>query len=103
MNASDLAIRVAERTRLTQKTAREVIGAALEEITRGLESDGRVTLSGFGTFEIRTRRARSGRDPRTGETLALPGRQVVVFRAGTGLRESLRSERDPASVNVAPS
>jgi DNA-binding protein HU-beta len=94
VNASDLISRVASRTPYSRKTVRAIIDAALDEITRGLGAEQRVSLSGFGTFEVRQRRERPGRNPLTGAPLTLPSRSAVVFRAGTGLRGALQPGRN---------
>lgn len=93
MNASDLVNRVAERTGMSRRAVRAVLDIAYDEIAEGLEKDGRVSLSGFGTFLVRSRRERPGRNPLTGEPMTLPRRQTVIFRIGTRLRQLI--ERSP--------
>ena len=76
---------VAERTAMTQSQTAEVVQAALDAIADAIVSEGRLELRNFGVFEIKRRRARKARDPRTGETMDVPARNVVQFRAGRTL------------------
>lgn len=89
MNGSDLVAKVAQKTGLTRRRARAVVDSAFAEITVSLATGERVTLSGFGTFDVRPVGAREGRHPRTGEKLMLPSRRVVVFRVGRELRDAI--------------
>lgn len=76
---------VAEKTALTQGQAGEVIQRALEAIAEAIVKEGRLELRNFGVFEVKHRAARKARDPRTGDTMDVPARNVVVFRAGRAL------------------
>lgn len=80
---------IAERTALTQSQANEVIQLLLESIVETVIDSGRVELRNFGVFELKLRRARKARNPRTGETLVVPERQAVVFRPGRAFEEQL--------------
>ena len=73
---------IAEKTALTQSQAAEVVQATLDGIADTLIMEGRIELRNFGVFEVKRRQARKARDPRTGETMDVPPRNVVVFRAG---------------------
>lgn len=86
MNRSELAAAVAATTHLSQAEAEQAIAATLEAITASLTRGESVTLSGFGSFERRERAARSGRNPRTGESIEIPAAQVPAFKAGSALR-----------------
>jgi nucleoid DNA-binding protein len=90
VNASELVNKVAATTGLRQGDVRRVLDAALEEISIQLVSRDRVTLSGFGSFDVKTRAARKTHHPRTGDSIDVPGRDGIVFRPGTDLRAALR-------------
>ncbi len=97
MNGSQLVGRVAERTGLSRRKVRSVVDAALAEIITGLSAGERVTLSGFGTFDVRQIGERTGRHPRTGDRLIVPPRRAVVFRAGRELQDTLQNTREEAT------
>ncbi len=94
MNATTLAERLAQRTGLSRRAARAILDATLAEIVAELATDGRVGLSGFGAFEVRTRSPRERRHPRTGVTISSPGTRTVVFRPGTELKSALGESSD---------
>ena len=87
MNKEELVKVVAERARITQKEAHELIGATLDVITHALSKGDKVTLVGFGTFQVRMRAAREGRNPRTGAVLHIPAKRSPVFAPGKLLKE----------------
>lgn len=89
MNKSDLIAKVAEKTNLTKKSAAEAVEAVLESISEALVAGERVTLVGFGTFEVRDRAARRGVNPSTGQPIEIPASRVPAFKAGRSLRESV--------------
>jgi nucleoid DNA-binding protein len=80
---------VAEKTALTQGQAAEVIQLALDAIAEAIVREGRLELRNFGVFEVKHRAARKARDPRSGDTMDVPARNVVVFRSGRALEEAL--------------
>lgn len=82
---------IAERAALTQAQTSEVIELLLEAIRETVIEEKRVELRNFGVFELKVRRARKARNPLTGETLAVPERQAVVFRPGRAFEEQLRA------------
>jgi len=90
MNKAELVEEVADQTGLTRKVSREAVNAVISAITDTLARNERVTLVGFGTFEVRKRKARTGVNPQTGERLDIPARNVVRFKAGKGLRERVK-------------
>jgi len=90
MNKSQLVERVAAKTGLTQKDVLEVLNVSLEAITTSLKRREKVTLVGFGTFLIRNRAARSGRNPHTGAQLQIPARRAPAFAAGKELKAAVR-------------
>lgn len=89
MNKADLISRVAEKTDITKKDAEKAVSAVLASIEEALSSGEKVQLVGFGTFEIRERAARKGRNPQTGEEINIAATKVPVFKAGKALRESV--------------
>ena len=91
MNASELVEKVAARTGLERREVRGVLDAALHEIASELVARQRVTLSGFGAFEVKRRAARVTRHPGTGEFIDVPDRDGILFRAATNLRDALRA------------
>ena len=93
MNKTELIEDVATRTGLTKKDAGAAVDALFEAVTEALARGDRVQLVGFGTFEVRRRAARSGRNPQTGEVMAIAARNVPVFKAGKSLKESVETSR----------
>lgn len=89
MNKADLISRVAEKTDITKKDAEKAVSAVLASIEEALSGGEKVQLVGFGTFEIRERAARKGRNPQTGEEISIAATKVPVFKAGKALRESV--------------
>ena len=90
MNKTDLASEVAKKTKLSKAKAWEAIGATLEAIRGSLKKGKKVSLIGFGSFVVRHRKARKGRNPKTGETIMIKARRVPAFSAGAGLKKALR-------------
>jgi len=82
MNKGDLINRVCEKSFVTRKEADLIINIILESITHAVASGDTVTLVGFGSFRSRQRKARLGRNPKTGDTIQIPTRRVPVFSAG---------------------
>lgn len=70
----------------------KIVGTFFDEIAGRLASGGRVELRGFGAFSTRTRDARTGRNPRTGETVSVPGKKVPYFKPGKEMRARLNSD-----------
>jgi DNA-binding protein HU-beta len=91
MNKEGLVEHVAAATGETRKQVAQVLDAILSGITDALKRDEKVTLVGFGTFQVRTRAARDGRNPRTGEKIQIPARKVPAFTAGKDLKTELSS------------
>ena len=89
MNKSDLASDIAKRTKLSKAKAWEVLGATLESIKSSLKKGQKVSLIGFGSFLVRARKARTGRNPKTGETIQIKARKVPAFSAGSELKKAL--------------
>ena len=84
----------AENTHLTHSEVERVINVVLGRMTQSLSEGGRVELRGFGAFSVRGRPARTGRNPRTGETVDVPAKSVPFFKSGKELRERLNASGD---------
>jgi DNA-binding protein HU-beta len=89
VNKADLIDEVAAATGQTKVAVAATIQAVMETIIETVAADGSVTLSGFGTFESRQRRARTGRNPRTGIAVPIPPKRVPVFRPGNAFKEAV--------------
>ncbi|MET0336345.1 integration host factor subunit beta [Caulobacter sp. 73W] len=83
-----------ENPHLTQKDIERVVGVILDQMIVALEKGGRVELRGFGAFSVRSRPARSGRNPRTGETVEVRAKHVPFFKSGKELRARLNADGD---------
>ena len=86
MNKTELVKAVAERAELTQKDAAKVF----DTITQTLAKEEKIQLIGFGTFEVRDRAARKGRNPQTGEEIDIAASKVPAFKAGKELKEAVK-------------
>ncbi|MGI6678154.1 MAG: HU family DNA-binding protein [Dehalobacterium sp.] len=89
MNKTDLITSVSEKTDVTKKDAERLINAVLSSIEEALANNEKVQLVGFGTFEVKERAARVGRNPQTGETINIAAAKVPTFKAGKGLKEAV--------------
>ena len=89
MNKNDLVEAVSERTGLAKSDAARAVEAVLGAITETLQKGDQVTLTGFGTFVAKTRAARTGRNPRTGEPIAIPASRAPGFKAGKALKDAI--------------
>jgi len=90
MNKAELVEAVSDKAGITKKQAGSVIDAITDTVKETLSKGERITLVGFGTFHVRQRKAREGRNPRTGKKLEIPAKKVPKFRAGKNLREAVR-------------
>ncbi len=89
MNKADLIDAVAEDSDMTKASAARALDSAIENITNALKGGNSVTLVGFGTFTVRQREARMGRNPRTGEAIQIKASKVPGFKAGKALKDAL--------------
>ena len=89
MNKTELIAAVAEKTGLTKKDAERVVNATIETITESLVKGDKVNVSGFGIFEVKTREARTGRNPRTKETIQIPATKLPAFKASKTLKDTI--------------
>lgn len=90
MTKVELIAAVAEKAGLSKKDADKAVNAAIEAITEGLKNDGKVQLVGFGTFEVRERAAREGKNPATGEKIQIAASKVPAFKAGKALKDCVK-------------
>lgn len=90
-NKKDLIKAVAEKTGFSNKDAEKAINAVIDSIIGGLKTkDDKVQLVGFGTFEIKERSGRKGRNPRTGAEMDIPASKLPVFRAGQAFKDAVK-------------
>lgn len=94
MNKSDLVDALADATGMTKADAGRAVDALFSPdggiIAKTLKQDGRVQITGFGTFEAKHRKARTGRNPRTGQTIRIAATKTPAFRAGKGLKDGIK-------------
>lgn len=93
MNKTELTEALSDATDMTKADAQRAIDALFDTdtgvIVRTLKKNQKVQITGFGTFESRKRKARTGRNPRTGEKIRIPASRAVSFRAGKGLKDAV--------------
>ena len=80
---------VADKAELSKKEAGAAVDAFTNAITEVLKNGGKITFPGFGTFDVKERAARTGRNPQTGKTLKIPASRVAHFKMGSKLKETL--------------
>ena len=93
MNKAELITRIAEAGKMTKKEAEVALNAFKESVMGALEAGEKVQLVGFGTFEVRERAAREGRNPRTKETIKIPASKVPVFKAGKDFKAKVNAKK----------
>jgi DNA-binding protein HU-beta len=89
MNKSELVDAVASATNGTKGDAQASVDAVIDAITGALQRGEKVSLTGFGTFEVRDRAARTARNPQTGETIQVRASKAPAFKAGKGLKDAV--------------
>jgi DNA-binding protein HU-beta len=87
MNKHELVSAIAQNAELSKKDADKALSAAIEAITKALAEGDKVQVVGFGTFEVRERAARTGKNPRTGEVIEIAASKVPAFKAGKALKD----------------
>lgn len=90
MTKAELIDVIAQKANLTGKAAREAVATMLNTIRDSLKRGEKVVLTGFGTFVVRSRAQRRGRNPRTGEVISIPARKTPGFTAGKALKKAIR-------------
>ncbi len=89
MNKTELIAAVAAKTGLTKKDAEKVVNATIDSVAEALVKGDKVNVSGFGIFEVKTREARVGRNPRTKETIQIPATKLPAFKASKTLKDAV--------------
>ena len=89
MNKAELIDAVAEGADISKADATRAVDAVVDQITNALKGGDQVTLIGFGTFAVKDRAARTGRNPRTGEPIDIPASKVPGFKAGKALKDAV--------------
>ena len=89
MTKADLVVKMAEMAGMSKADAEGALKAVLEAVEETLVTEGKLTLTGFGTFSMEERKARAGRNTRTGEEIAIPASNVVKFRPGKVLKDKV--------------
>ena len=89
MNKTELIATVAEKAELSKKDSEKAVAAVFDAITESLKAEEKVQLVGFGSFEVKKRAARIGRNPKTKEAIEIPASVVPVFKAGKALKDAV--------------
>ena len=90
MTKEEMISHMSENSGITKKQAATALDAFMEGVTSQLKEDTKVSFSGFGTFSVSHRKARTGRNPQTGAAIEIPATKVPVFKAGKRLKEAIR-------------
>ena len=90
MTKKELANTIAEETKLTQILVKEIMQRVFDGIIDTLEKEGRIELRNFGVFEVKQRKPRKARNPRTGEKVMVPAKKVVTFKPGLEMEEKVK-------------
>ena len=102
MNKSELIAEVATKAEITKKDADAAVSAVIEAITESLKKGDKVQLVGFGTFEVRERGARTGRDPRTNKEIQIPASKAPAFKAGKALKDLVNNKEEKSALFAGP-
>jgi DNA-binding protein HU-beta len=89
MTKAELVAEIAKKSELSKADTERAINAFVDVAKKTLKKEGRLALAGFGTFVVSKRKARKGRNPRTGETIKIKAGKVVRFKAGKAMKEKL--------------
>jgi DNA-binding protein HU-beta len=90
MTKDEMIAQMASESGISRKQAVKALQAFMNGVTRQLKAGRKVSFSGFGTFTVSKRKARTGRNPRTGQPISIPASRVPVFRAGARLKDAVR-------------
>jgi len=94
---NDMVIEIAKKTGIEQQKVKQVVQLTLDSIIDILTAEGRIELRNFGVFEVRTRKARKARNPRTGAEVMVASKKVVTFKAGKIMEERIDSSAKPSA------
>ena len=89
MNKTELISAIAEKSGLSKKDSEKALSAALDAIVEALKNDEKVQLVGFGVFDVKSRAARTGRNPRTKEAIQIPASKIPQFKAGKAFKDAI--------------
>ena len=89
MNKTELVAAVAEKTGASKKDSEKLVSAVFETVTNALVAGEKVSMVGFGAFEVKDRPARTGRNPRTKETIEIPASRAAAFKPGKALKDAI--------------
>jgi DNA-binding protein HU-beta len=90
MMKSELVAAIAKEANIPKAGAEKALNAFTSLVTKALKKGDKLTLTGFGTFSVAKRRARTGRNPQTGKNIKIPARKVAKFKAGNGLKAAVK-------------
>lgn len=102
MTKNDMVIEIAKKTNVEQQKVKQIVQLTLDSIVEILTSEKRIELRNFGVFEVRTRKARKARNPRTGAEVMVPSKQVVTFKAGKIMEERIENTKGGEASASAP-
>ena len=102
MNKTELVAAIAEKTEMSKKDSERALNAILDTIAAALKADDNVRLIGFGTFEVKKREARVGRNPSTGKPIKIPASRVPAFKAGKELKDTVNAPKSKAKAKAKP-
>ena len=92
MNKTELIDQIAEKSGLTKKDSETALNATVDAITSALAGGDKISLVGFGTFEVKDRAARMGRNPKTKEEVQIPASKAPVFKTGKQLKDAVNAQ-----------
>ncbi len=92
MNKTELIEKIAQKSELTKKDAEKALNAFVDSVTEAVAGNDKVQLIGFGTFELRRREARDGRDPRSGAVIKIPASNTPAFKAGKSFKDAVNKK-----------
>jgi len=101
MTKADLVERVAREADMTKKDAEQLVEIIFDSITDTLNKGEKIELRGFGSFRVRERNSRKGRNPKTGDSVSIPAKRVAYFKPGKELKE-LINQTEPSAEEIAP-
>ena len=90
MNKTELVAAMAEKAELSKKDAEKALNALIESVEDALKANDKVQLVGFGTFEVKTRAARKGRNPQTKQEITIPASKAPAFKAGKAFKDAIK-------------
>ena len=90
MTKKEIVLKIAEETNIKQVDVKKVVQKCLDEIVSALTRGERVELRNFGIFKVKSRRGRTGRNPRTGEAVPVPPKKVAVFKPGLIMKQEIK-------------